>query len=1203
MLTLKLLPSQYQDLLDIFGDGTDYDWAYNAQTVDEVEFGREDEDFEFDAARKKVSKISLEDVFEPGEVREKFMTERDEAIRITDVPERMQLAGITAVDDMEEILRESIWVATYMTNHRGLGEVMHESHPLVQQVQIVIRYLRQDLLEVPFIISNRKDYWQSHFAESDIWFIHDADEKYRSFTTKREVLLSRFDKLDISDDYFQQLASQAESVEEVADLTDYLNFSHATKIKELLSLSGDLKRNIKIETWDTMRRGNIPQLISDIGLSGRTLFEDYKSENKRFADEMKQQDLMETARAYLFSEYMSPESLLNQVQDYLAHDISNDPQIRRMLRKLYETEALISVVPTEKGKSFIDITHPYYPFKYISMKPIYRFNDGQILQILKAVDEGLVTLKVGIYDVGSNLIRTLSELIYSEIERDDVVKMGWNNFRVNAVKKAIGILNTMMEKFIIEKLRSEAEIRIAQAAGSKLMAYINVAPYRTSTSSNGDSDADLARVMSISVHGEGRSATVAAVMLDANGNIIDHTIDNTEYDHVSKFLSTYNPDVIVFAAYHNVFLKRSYENLLKVSGDVPILWLHDEVARIYQFSSRAEKELPDFHSLIRYSVSLGRRLQNPLFEFATLFNPQKEVLMLNLHPLQSLVSNELLLRYLERSMINMVTITGVDINDAARHQHHSYVLQFVSGLGPRKVYGTLKKVNKYGTLESRSALITNNIIAKTVFINCASFIRIRKRDSEYGKGEDYYYDVLDDTRIHPEDYDFARKLAQDALDVEEEDDEEEVPNPSRYVEELMEKEITDRLDDLLLDDYAQHTESSTGQKKRITLEIIKNEIKNPYGEKRDSWRGYTQEYIFELLTGETDETLRMDQIIAGVVTQVRDKFVRVRLESGLEGLVQFRELYDQDPMMQMTQPITHPSQIVRESQPIKCRILNIDKSRFTVDLTCRKSQIESIPPDSLRRPHVDEYFDTNAEQTDQRATAAPSASAGLNGSSTTANPRLNIISQINKLDTRIQNNPLFRPFNTRQCLKYLSNRPDGDVVIRPSSLGENHITVTWRITPEIFQHLDVIVSPLTTPGLPYLNSSSNSTTQLQFTLNNRSYMDLDELIHTYVTPTHARFNQAKTHRKSKFNQSKSTVSAQLIQMLKSNPNQIAYSLIPSKEYPGYLEILFVNKKDRPVKEVFVKVGPEGYRFMDVMYGTLDECLNAFKRWMLSKIGR
>lgn len=47
-----------------------------------------------------------------------------------------------------------------------------------------------------------------------------------------------------------------------------------------------------------------------------------------------------------------------------------------------------------------------------------------------------------------------------------------------------------------------------------------------------------------------------------------------------------------------------------------------------------------------------------------------------------------------------------------------------------------------------------------VFLNCAGFIRIEPSDTDNNNK----YEVLDGTRIHPETYDWPRKMAVDALE-------------------------------------------------------------------------------------------------------------------------------------------------------------------------------------------------------------------------------------------------------------------------------------------------------------------------------------------------------------------------------------------------------------------------------------------------------
>ena len=82
--------------------------------------------------------------------------------------------------------------------------------------------------------------------------------------------------------------------------------------------------------------------------------------------------------------------------------------------------------------------------------------------------------------------------------------------------------------------------------------------------------------------------------------------------------------------------------------------------------------------------------------------------------------------------------------------HYSHTLQFVAGLGPRKAQAMISKILRTGgKLESRQDLVQKNICKSIVFVNCASFIRIRELHF-LSAGSTKRLDVLDDTRVHPE---------------------------------------------------------------------------------------------------------------------------------------------------------------------------------------------------------------------------------------------------------------------------------------------------------------------------------------------------------------------------------------------------------------------------------------------------------------------
>lgn len=56
------------------------------------------------------------------------------------------------------------------------------------------------------------------------------------------------------------------------------------------------------------------------------------------------------------------------------------------------------------------------------------------------------------------------------------------------------------------------------------------------------------------------------------------------------------------------------------------------------------------------------------------------------------VPEEKLLPILERALINVVNVMGVDINEAIESPYIAHTLQYVSGLGPRKAQSIMKRI-------------------------------------------------------------------------------------------------------------------------------------------------------------------------------------------------------------------------------------------------------------------------------------------------------------------------------------------------------------------------------------------------------------------------------------------------------------------------------------------------------------------------------
>jgi len=227
------------------------------------------------------------------------------------------------------------------------------------------------------------------------------------------------------------------------------------------------------------------------------------------------------------------------------------------------------------------------------------------------------------------------------------------------------------------------------------------------------------------------------------------------------------------------------------------------IAKIYEVSQRAKKEFPTHSGVVCRAIALGRRMIDPLIEITGLCNPQNELRFLPLHPQQKVVDKNVLNKQLERTFVNVVNSVGyawtwclscwklilhylfrVDINLIGLHPWMHSVLQFVSGLGPRKAQVLIKSTQlRGGKWADRASM--EEVLHKNIFRNAIASIRIRLPEDDL---DSVRAEVLDDTRIHPEDYNLARKIAKDAFPESERDLEKKKKKKRQvdYVRQLME---------------------------------------------------------------------------------------------------------------------------------------------------------------------------------------------------------------------------------------------------------------------------------------------------------------------------------------------------------------------------------------------------------------------------------
>jgi transcription elongation factor SPT6 len=130
------------------------------------------------------------------------------------------------------------------------------------------------------------------------------------------------------------------------------------------------------------------------------------------------------------------------------------------------------------------------------------------------------------------------------------------------------------------------------------------------------------------------------VYVDEAGRMREHTkIDNLyDTDNIDEFIDLLmrrKPDVAVVGGFSIATLKLMHRVKELFRGappdqdssawrggeggfDIPAIYIHDDVARIYQHSKRAADEFSALSPTAKYCVGLARYVQSPLNEFAAL---------------------------------------------------------------------------------------------------------------------------------------------------------------------------------------------------------------------------------------------------------------------------------------------------------------------------------------------------------------------------------------------------------------------------------------------------------------------------------------------------------------------------------------------------------------------------------------------------------
>ncbi|KAL7976080.1 hypothetical protein Chor_009758, partial [Crotalus horridus] len=275
---------------------------------------------------------------------------------------------------------------------------------------------------------------------------------------------------------------------------------------------------------------------------------------------------------------------------------------------------------------------------------------------------------------------------------------------------------------------------------------------------------------------------------------------------------------------------------------------------------------------------------------------------------------------------------------------------------------------------------------------------------------------------------------------------------------------------------------------------------------------------------------------------------------------------------------------------VHCRIMKIDIEKFSADLTCRTSDL--MDRSNEWKLPKDAHYDFAAEAADHKQ-----------------EEELKRKQQRTTYIKRVIAHPSFHNINFKQAEKMMETMDQGDVVIRPSSKGENHLTVTWKVCDNIYQHVDV------------REEGKENAFSLGATLwiNTEEFEDLDEIVARYVQPMASFARDLLSHKyyHECNGGDRKRLEELLIKTKKEKPTFIPYFICACKDLPGKF-LLGYQPRGKPRwvcppsplarqptlarvatkvsrrRIEYVTVTPEGFRYRNHIFPTVNGLFRWFK---------
>ncbi|AOZ99115.1 Tex family protein [Flavobacterium commune] len=687
-------------------------------------------------------------------------------------------------------------------------------------IKNTIQLLQEDCT-VPFISRYRKD-TTGNLDEVQIEQIAKLQKEYEAIVKRKEAILKSIEEQNGLTPELDKKIQQSFDLQELEDF--YLPFKKKKKTKADVARENGLEPLAKI----IMAQNN--------------------------------DDVDFLATKYLNDNVINEDAALQGARDIIAEWINENIFVRKQLRRLFQRKATITtkVVKTKKDEADAQKFNQYFDWS----EPLTKAPSHRLLAMLRAENEGFIKFKVEVdIDEAYDII-------------DELVLKGQNTTTPH-VQLAIEdsykrLLNPAISNETLQEAKAKADANSIQVFANNLGQLLLAPPLGEK------------RILAID---PGFRSGCKVVCLDEKGDLLynetiyPHAPQNESAMAMKKIRSMVNAYNIEAISIGNGTASRETEFFIKkIAFDKPVqvFVVSEAGASVYSASKIAREEFPNYDVTVRGSVSIGRRLSDPLAELVKI-DPKA----IGVGQYQHDVDQTKLKEELDTTVVRCVNSVGVNINTASKH-----LLSYVSGIGEKLAENIVNYRSENGPFEDRKQLKKVPRLGEKAYQQGVAFIRIKD-----GKNP------LDNSAVHPEAYPIVEKMAKD-----------------------LKLKVTDLIGNKEKTALIKAENYITSEIGLLTLKDIIKELEKPGLDPRKAAK------VFEFDPNvKTIKDLKTGMILNGIVNNITNFGCFVDLgikESGLVHISQLKAGF-----------VSDVNEVVKLHQQVQVKVTEVDEDRKRIQLS------------------------------------------------------------------------------------------------------------------------------------------------------------------------------------------------------------------------------------------------------------------------------